>query len=456
MNIDILTIDSSLSIREALTKIDTNHLGIIFLIDNSQKVIGVATDGDIRRSLLKDVKIDDSISRCCNPSFVFARQDTPKENLLKVLDHKIKVLPILNESDNLVDIIHNSKLPEYSESRVYSRAKSPVRISFGGGGSDLSHYFLDNGGAVINSTVSLYCHASLIKRDDCKIIIDSRDLNETLVAENLNSAISAKGNFGLIQAVIKVVNPSFGFELYLHSDFPMKSGLGGSAVVASAILGCFNEFRIDKWNLYEIAEMAYQAERLVLGISGGWQDQYATVFGGINFMEFQAENNLIHPLRIDTQTMLELEESIILCDTKLIHESGDIHNDQKKEMSKSTIKEIVQKNVELTYQMRKSLLRNDLSEFGKLLNQAWMYKRRFSDKISSTHLDAIYDLAIENGALGGKLLGAGGGGFFIFFVPSDKKNGLINKLESAGNSIRPFRFEHEGLRSWSVRESKMK
>ena len=454
MNLELLKVDVKSTIKDALHKIDNNQLGIIIIVNPEDKVVGVATDGDIRRSLLEGMTIDDNITKCCNTNFVAALDNTPKENLIKILDQKIKVLPLLNVAGQLIDVFHGNNLPVYKEEKVYARAKSPVRISFGGGGSDLTHYFINNGGAVINSTISLYSHASLIKRDDKKIIIDSRDLNETLEGEDLKDVLSSKGNFGLIQSVLRVVNPEFGFELYLNSDFPMKSGLGGSAVVASAILGCFNEFRIDKWNLYEIAEIAYQAERLVLGISGGWQDQYATVFGGINFMEFQAENNLIHPLRIDQQTILELEESIVLCDTRTIHESGDIHADQKLEMSKAQVQHLVKKNVELTYLIRKCLLKNDLSGFGKLLDEAWQFKRQFSNKISTTQLDNIYEQAIENGALGGKLLGAGGGGFFIFYVPSNKKNNLINKLQSMGNLVRPFCFEKDGLKSWSVREIK--
>jgi len=454
VNLELLKVEVNSTIKEALYKIDNNHLGIIIIVNAENKVVGIATDGDIRRSLLEGITIDDNIIECCNTNFVSALDNTPKENLIKILDHKIKVLPLLNFTGELIDVFHGNNLPVYKEEKVYARAKSPVRISFGGGGSDLTHYFINNGGAVINSTISLYSHASLIKRDDNKIIIDSRDLKEILEGEDLKDILSNKGNFGLIQAVLKVVNPEFGFELYLNSDFPMKSGLGGSAVVVSAILGCFNEFRIDKWNLYEIAEIAYQAERLVLCISGGWQDQYATVFGGINFMEFQAENNLIHPLRIDQQTILELEESIVLCDTKTIHESGDIHTDQKRQMSKTDVQHLVKKNVELTYLLRKCLLKNDLSRFGKLLDEAWQFKRQFSDKISTSHLDNIYEQAIETGALGGKLLGAGGGGFFIFYVPSNKKNILISKLESMGNMVRPFRFENDGLKSWSVREMK--
>jgi D-glycero-alpha-D-manno-heptose-7-phosphate kinase len=226
-------------------------------------------------------------------------------------------------------------------------------------------------------------------------------------------------------------------------------------VVAASILGCFNEFRRDKWDLYEISELAYQAERLYLGVAGGWQDQYATVFGGINFMEFRAEQNVIHPLRISRDVMLELEENLILCDTGTFHESGDIHKDQKAELDKGDIRNLVKQNVDLTFRIRDQLLRGRLLDFGQTLDQAWQLKRQFSQKISNSNLDAIYENAKKNGAIGGKLLGAGGGGFFLFYVPSQYKNGLMDAMQASGNTVRPFRFEPEGLRSWTVRENKL-
>jgi D-glycero-alpha-D-manno-heptose-7-phosphate kinase len=443
------------TLRAALEKIDQNHHGIILAQNEDKQICGLATDGDIRRKLLEGASLDDPIQVCINTEFVWADELTPREQILKQLDHHIRVVPILNRKKELVNIISKESFPVEPESRVYARAKSPVRISFGGGGSDLTHYFFNAGGAVINAAVSLYAHAALHIRQDGGIKVHSRDLNATLEAADLQEALQHNEKFGLIQAVLKTIHPDFGFDLYLHSDFPMKSGLGGSAVVASSILGCFNQFRRDKWDLYEISELAYQAERLYLGVAGGWQDQYATVFGGINFMEFRAEQNVIHPLRISRDVMLELEESLILCDTGTIHESGDIHKDQKAELDKGDMRNLVKQNVDLTFRMRDQLLRGRLLEFGQTLDQAWQLKRQFSQKISNSHLDAIYENAKKNGAIGGKLLGAGGGGFFLFYVPSQYKNGLMDAMQASGNTVRPFRFEPEGLRSWTVRENKL-
>ena len=440
--------------REALLKIEDNHHGIIFTTDQSDSVIGLATDGDLRRKLLEGASLDDPISACSNVDFIWASQNTPRESLLKKLDHRIKVIPLLDAKRNLTGIVSRDHLPIQAEEPVYARARAPVRISFGGGGSDLTHYFAGENGAVINSAISIYSHATLRLRIDEKIIIHSRDIGETLLADNLASLLLTKGSFGLIQALLKAIQPDFGFELYLHSDFPMNSGLGGSAVVSAAVLGCFNQFRRDRWDLHEVAELAYQAERLYLGIEGGWQDQYATVFGGFNFMEFRMDQNIVHPLRIHTDTLLELEESLILCNTGTTHDSGNIHQDQRLQMQGDRIRQIVKTNVELTYRMRNQLLRGKLLQFGQSLHEAWQFKRQFSEKISNTRLDDIYADALNHGAIGGKLLGAGGGGFFIFFVPPFRKHDLMNSLEQSDLEIRPFRFEPEGLRTWTARERK--
>ena len=234
----------------------------------------------------------------------------------------------------------------------------------------------------------------------------------------------------------------------------MNSGLGGSAVVSAAILGCFNQFRRDRWDLHELAELAFQAERLLLNVAGGWQDQYATVFGGFNFMEFRLEQNLVHPLRVHGDTLLELEESLVLCDTGTSHDSGAIHDDQRGHMSCDAVQNLVKANVELTYQLRDHLLRGRLLEFGRLLDTAWQYKRQFSEKISNPHLDDIYAHAMNHGAVGGKLMGAGGGGFFIFYVTPFRRHELMEALEARGLSLRRFRFDQEGLRAWTVRECK--
>ena len=455
MMLAIFLIPEIASIRQAMKKIGENRHGFILTTSDAGVVKGLATDGDIREMLIKGVTVDDQIGKCANPNFLWADENTPREVILKQLDNSIKFIPLLDSNRKLIDLISKDRIPRREEGKVYSRARSPVRISFGGGGSDLTNFFsIENTGAVINSTITLYSHATLRVRDDKKILIISRDLQDSIFADDLKSFLGIESRFKLVQAVINAVHPDFGFDLYLHSDFPIQSGLGGSSVISAAILGCFNEFRSDRWDNHEMAEIAFQAERLGLGIAGGWQDQYATVFGGFNFIEFSMKQNVVHPLRIAPETLFELEESLVLCDTGIPHESGEIHQSQRVEMENASVLNMVEQSVGLTYQMRNYLLRGSLLDFGKSMHDIWMYKKRFSKKISTLYLDEIYEGAQDNGALGGKLLGAGGGGFFLFYAPPFQKNGLIDYLASKGLKIIPFRFELEGLKSWTVREAR--
>jgi D-glycero-alpha-D-manno-heptose-7-phosphate kinase len=454
VNLDLFIISEAATMREALAQIETNRHGIIMTVGVAGEVTGLATDGDIRRRLLEGGTLDDRICQCTNANFVWADQATPRELMLKQLDQRIHVIPLLDSARKLTGIVSRDEVPVQVEERIYARARSPVRISFGGGGSDLTHFFAGESGAVINTTISLYSHATLRVRGDDRIVIHSRDLQQSLDAPDLESALKHEGEFGLIQALLKAVHPEFGFELYLHSDFPIKSGLGGSAVVSAAVLGCFNQFRRDRWDLHELAELAFLAERLYLGIAGGWQDQYATVFGGFNFMEFRMDQNIVHPLRIHPDILLELEASLILCDTGTAHDSGDIHEDQRLQMKLAGHHQKAQASVELTYRIRNHLLRGRLLQFGRSLHEAWQLKRQLSSKISNARLDAIYESAMRHGAVGGKLLGAGGGGYFLFYVPPFRKHELIGSIEGAGLRVQPFRFESEGLRSWSVREGR--
>lgn len=454
MNLDLLVIAETASLREALARIEANHHGIVLTTNEAGAVTGLATDGDIRRRLLDGGSLNDTISSCANAQFIWADRSASRELLLKQLDQRIRLIPLLDSSKKLWGIVSRDHLPVQVEERVYARARAPVRISFGGGGSDLTHFFAGESGAVINTTISLYSHATLRVRNDERVFVHSRDLRQTLDAPNLQLALAADGEFGLIQSLLKAVHPEFGFDLYLHSDFPMKSGLGGSAVVCAAVLGCFNQFRRDRWDLHELAELAFQAERLYHGVAGGWQDQYATVFGGFNFMEFRMDQNIVHPLRIHNDVLLELEESLVLCNTGTMHDSGDIHEDQRLHMQQESAHASAQANVELTYRMRNHLLRGRLAQFGRSLHEAWELKRQLGSKISNAHLDRIYEEARRNGAVGGKLLGAGGGGYFLFYVPPFRKYELIESVERAGLRIQPFRFETEGLRAWSIRERK--
>ena len=443
------TIHQNKSIGDALKKINDNHRGIIIGLDSCQRVVGVATDGDIRRKLIAGIGLDESIMTCLNTKFVSSTPTTSREELLKKLDSKIKVIPEISADKKLINVIHRDNLPGPKNKSVYIRSRSPVRVSFAGGGSDLTPYFLEQTGVVLNVTIQKYCHVSLKVRSDSNIKVDSADLKMQMNLNNLDDHENYIEDFKLITAVIKLIKPTFGFDMNIYSDFNIGSGLGGSSAVCSAIIGCFNHLNNNIWSNYDIAEMAFQAERISLGVAGGWQDQYATVFGGMNLIEFDRTSNKVIPLKLKKEIILELEENLILCDTKIFHKSGEVHEIQRKNKNDKTTKDSIKKNVELANILKDSLIKGELKYFGEMLNIAWKLKKTYSSVISTDAIDEIYDDAMRNGAIGGKLLGAGAGGCFIFYVTPTHRESVIKALLNKGLTISSIKIDNDGLQTWN-------
>lgn len=453
-DIKYAAIRASASIQEAFEYLNANQMGVVFAVDESARVIGCVTDGDIRRYLLKHNNLGAPLVEFMNREFVWARADSAREQILKLLDQRVHVVPLLDARGRLTDVCSREGYRPDAEGEMFSRARAPSRIGFGGGGTDLTHYFVDQGGVVINAAICKYAHAALRKRPDAGIRIYSHDLRKRIEAPSLAELERGlDGEMKLIISVVRLIQPSFGFEMEVAADFPVGSGLGGSAAVAAAVIGCFNEFRADPWDRHQIAEMAFQAERLILSIPGGWQDQYATVFGGFNYMEFTADHNSILPLRLEPRTVAELEESIVLCYSGRPHDSGVIHRDQKARTVAAGRKasSSADRKKSLALEMKRRLLRGDVYGYGRLLHEAWQIKRQDSPLVSDAALDSLYDHAIANGAIGGKLLGAGGGGYFLFFVPPFERYRLYDALAARGLRCERVLFEESGVRSWKTR-----
>jgi D-glycero-alpha-D-manno-heptose-7-phosphate kinase len=448
--IDTLLIAETASIEEAFVKIDANAMGIVFATDDGGCVVGCVTDGDIRRQLLARPDMSMPVGTFMIREFTWAPDSASREHILKLLDHRVHVVPVLDTGRRLVRVCTRQSFQLEDEVEMFARARAPARISFGGGGSDLTHHFFDQGGMVISATINKYAYASLRRRQNGTIKLYSHDLRETVEARQL-SDLAFDGKLDLIKSVVQLINPPYGFEIEAATDFPVGSGLGGSASLAVAIIGCFNEFRPNPWTRYQVAEMAFQAERLNLNIAGGWQDQYAAAFGGFNYMEFSASDNLVTPLRLEDGIQRELEACTVLCYTRMNRNSGNIHVDQKNRMQNGGAQNAIQRQKDLTVAMKRHLLRGELYQYGRLLHEAWQAKREMSSLISNSDIDTAYDAAIANGALGGKILGAGGGGYLMFFVPPFERYRVIDALEKLGYTSERVSLDQGGLVSWKTR-----
>lgn len=331
------------------------------------------------------------------------------------------------------------------------RAKAPLRISFGGGGTDVSPYPEEKGGAILSTTIDKYAYCSLTARDDELVNVTSLDY-DLMARYPLNDRLEYDGKLDLVKAATKVMGIKTGVDLFLHSDMPPGSGLGTSSTMTVALVGAFGHWLKLPLSDYEIAELAYRIERQEAGIKGGKQDQYAASFGGFNFMEFQGGTTIVNPLRVKNEILNELEYRLMLCYTGKTRLSAGIIDDQMKgytEKKEDVVRALDETKV-LAVAMKNALLLGQIDEVGSLLHQAWLSKKMFSSKITDPYIDELYEVSRQNGALGGKLLGAGGGGYLLLLCEFDKWHILAQKLEGLGGKIVNFAFEFNGLQTWEV------
>ena len=333
------------------------------------------------------------------------------------------------------------------------RSIAPLRIGIAGGSSDLPHFAREYGGLVLNATINKYVYASLIPRSDGSISIKSHDYN-IIVNGRADKTLPYDGNLDLIKAVINrvhVLHPEAipGFDIIVSSDAPPGAGLGTSSTVVVAILGLFREWLDLNLNDYNLANLAWEIERRDLAMAGGSQDQYAAVFGGFNFMEFHKDGSVIvNPLRIRPWVLKELQHNILLVYTGLTHTSADLIRDQQKNTERNI--EYITHIKEIATAAKEDLLTEDLTNFGNILSLEWSYKKKLSDSVTNEVIDKMEQAAIENGAEGLKVTGAGGGGMMIVYADWAKKHGIAEALRKLGCSPWDFAWENNGVYTWSL------
>jgi Predicted kinase related to galactokinase and mevalonate kinase len=331
--------------------------------------------------------------------------------------------------------------------RIY-KAKAPMRIGFFGGGTDVSPYAEEHGGKVLNCTIDKYVRCMLRPSSEPGIIIRSLDLEEV----SRKTTGHWDGRLDLPQAVLDAaMPPSEGVEVIMFSDVPPGSGLGSSSALVVSMLkliGAAYQINLDP---HTLAELAYRIERVDLGIPGGRQDQYAAVFGGMCVYHFGRERVIVEPVLNDPTALLELESCLLLGyigSRKLL--TQHLVDDQVRRLKEGDTlryhdetKAFVDEAVRLLRSLR-------IADFGRLLHDAWEVKKAFSPYIAPPEVEEIYALARRHGAWGGKITGAGGGGFMVFACPFDRRLELERVLIEAGVQIRHFSFTTQGVHAWSV------
>lgn len=364
-----------------------------------------------------------------------------------------------NMNSESISLIKNVYIANGSSVRLprRTRARAPLRLGLAGGGTDLSPYCDIYGGAILNATVDRYAYASIVGRDDAKIAFVASDLGRAEVfdvdEELSNSTLDL--HRGVYERMIRDYN--FGGRLAVTItttvDAPPGSGLGSSSALVVALVEAFRVVLGAPLSQYDVARLAFEIERIDLGIAGGRQDQYAAAFGGVNFIEFlPSERVIVNPLRVSDAIRNELESSLVVCFTGQSRQSAEIIEQQTAAMKAASNRamEALHKLKSDAVEMKQALLMGDFVRIGEILNGSWNAKKATAEGVTNRRIEDLMEFALENGAIGGKVSGAGGGGFIFFVVDPDRRFGLIEALRKKGHMADSVKFTTAGTESWQA------
>ena len=326
------------------------------------------------------------------------------------------------------------------------QVKAPLRISFCGGGSDMSIFYSKYGGCVINTTIDKYIYLNLI---------DNFDKKETVLS--YSPLIETVRDFDQIQhdrfrQCLKTFNV-FGVNISSLSDVPFGTGLGSSSAFTVALIKLLSSYKNVFMTKKKIAELACKIEIEDLQIYSGKQDQYASALGGLNFIEFNKDGSVcVNPIDLERSKRFELQDNLCMFYVGGVHNSSDIVRKQINDIRHSKKKQdSLIEMCNITKSLRESLSKNDISAVGDALKENWTIKKSLSDGITNERINYIYDMAVNAGAYSGKLLGAGNAGFMLFYVPKEKRESVVYTLDDIGIKEMPFNIEFDRFYS-GVRE----
>jgi D-glycero-alpha-D-manno-heptose-7-phosphate kinase len=326
------------------------------------------------------------------------------------------------------------------------RAVAPLRISFVGGGTDFPHWYERHGGAVLSATIDRFAHVTIEPREDECVRIRSLDLQQT-AQYDLDDGPVYDGVMDLPKAAIARMHAHRGIDVDVHSDAPPGSGLGGSSALVTAVVAALAALGERTFTRDELARVSYAVEREDLGIPGGWQDQYAAAFGGFNLIRFSAEGVTVTPVRATEASIAELQRNLLLCHSGRVRTNLGLIDTQirlYREGREETIQGMKQLQ-EMAYDMRDALEAGDLDGLGRLLHEAYESKKRMNPHIAEgTRIEQLFEAAREAGALGGKICGAGGGGYLLLYCRPPDQPGVRAALEALGGRFTSFSFLPSG------------
>lgn len=338
------------------------------------------------------------------------------------------------------------------------RARAPLRLGLAGGGTDVSPFSDQHGGCVLNATIDLYAQAILEPAAEGPARFVAEDLQQHCSLEPggpLDAPPALPLHVGIYRRVMRQFNGGRELPLTLttYADVPPGSGLGTSSTMVVCMLQAYNEWLQLGLGEYEIAHLAFEIERVDLALAGGKQDQYAAAFGGFNFIEFgPQERVLVNPLRIKDWIVSELEASTVLFYTGQSRESASIIQRQIDATRSGDARNLAASLAlkQDAVAMKEAILRGDFAAYSAVLGRSWAAKKQMASGISNTHIDAVYEAALQAGATAGKISGAGGGGFMMFYAPPAHRMRVVRTLQGFPGQVMNFNFTSVGAHSWSL------
>jgi D-glycero-alpha-D-manno-heptose-7-phosphate kinase len=338
------------------------------------------------------------------------------------------------------------------------RARAPLRLGLAGGGTDVSPFCDIHGGCVLNATIDRYAYAVVRPAQDQALHFEATD-RRAYERHSLDDFVDPHGDLSLHKAVYNEVVREFNdgqplpVSLSTFCDAPPGSGLGSSSTLVVVMLRAFTELLGLAIDDYDLARRAYRIERVDCGLQGGRQDQYAATFGGFNFMEFYSDDQvIINPLRVKNWIVCELEASLLLYYTGVSRESGRIIADQMFNVidgAPSTLEALHQIKQEAIC-MKESLLKANFGGIVESMREGWESKKRSARSVSTASIEEIHGAACRAGALAGKVSGAGGGGYLVFFVPPDRRMEVCRALNQFEGITSNCHFTEHGSQAWRV------
>jgi D-glycero-alpha-D-manno-heptose-7-phosphate kinase len=321
-------------------------------------------------------------------------------------------------------------------------ARAPFRISLGGGGTDLPSYYSQYGGFILSAAINkyLYIYVNRPAADDFIRVKYSR-------YEQVSSPDDVQHD--LVRPALKVLNLNGSLEIVSMADIPAGTGLGSSGTYLVALLAALYELKREKVPTQTLAEQACHIEMNLAGHPVGKHDHYLAAFGGLTCLDIQPDGRVhVSPLDVSITTVEEFRSTVLLFYTGVTRSSSDILEAQKQDTQQgdSMVVDSLHRTKELGYRIKEALEQGDLERFGLLLDEHWQNKKRRSGKISDPQIDQWYEIAMKSGVLGGKIMGAGGGGFFMFYCPNNRKARLRQALAAAGLREMPYDFDFEGAK----------